>query len=395
MKPATKLFTIFVKNLQMKFRIIICLLFFHLVSSGQDDSKKQSKTLSLLFIGDVMGHETQINSAKNPDTGEYEYDPCFKYIKDEMSDADYTIANLEVTLGTLPYSGYPQFSSPSQLPIALRNAGVDCLLTANNHSADRRKKGIEKTIDILDSLNIPHTGTYKDTITRLRTHPMILEKNGIKVALMNYTYGTNGIPVSHPNYVNMLRREIIMVDLQKAKSLDPDKIIICFHWGNEYQSKPSEYQKSIYNFCISNGADIIIGSHPHVLQRIEHNIVKTTGNENLVAYSLGNFISNQRTRKRDGGAMIRITLEKNLNECKIIEAGYYLTWVYNPYENGQKKFYILPVSKYENNSEFFRSKIYFDKMNVFKNDSRQLFQHQNINVGEYIFDPSTKNWLFK
>lgn len=363
--------------------------------SIQETGLKPVSTLSLLFTGDVMGHDPQIASALDKKTGKYYYNLCFNFIKEELSDADFTIANLEVTLGTLPYSGYPQFSSPAALAVALKNAGVDILLTANNHSADKRKKGIEKTINILDSLNISHTGTYKDTVTRQRTHPFIIEKNGIKVALMNYTYSTNGIPVTHPNYVNMLRREFILTDLIKARNLNPDKIILYFHWGNEYQTEPSDYQKDLYEFCVSNGADIIIGSHPHVLQRIEHNIDKTTGKENLVAYSLGNFISNQRTRKRDGGAMIKISLEKTYNECKIKKAGYFLTWVYNPYENGLKKFYILPVSKYENKPEFFRSKVYFDKMNLFKTDSRQLLQQQNINVPEYIFDPMQNFWRLR
>jgi len=380
----------------MRLLLIISLLLIQLTVLGQKNNQFQSKNLSLLFIGDVMGHDTQIASAYNSITGEYDYDSCFKYIKDELSGADFTIANLEVTLGTLPYSGYPQFSSPTALPLALKNAGVDVLLTANNHAADRRTKGIERTITILDSLDIVHTGTYKDTLTRNKNHPLILDRNGIKLALMNYTYSTNGIPVSHPNYVNMLRKENLIKDLKYSKTLQADKIIMCFHWGNEYQSDPSEYQISIYNLCVQHGADIIIGMHPHVIQRIEHHYDKSTDSESFVAYSIGNYISNQRTRKRDGGIMVKINLEKNNKDCFIKESGYILSWVYNPYEDGKKRFYVLPVSKYEGKPEFFSSKAYYDKMNVFKKDSRQLLQHQNLNVGEYKFNFSTNTWdLFK
>ena len=135
--------------------------------------------LSMIFVGDVMQHQTQLDAARNPVTGVYEYDSCFKYVRSLISSYDVAVANLEVTLAGPPYSGYPQFSAPDVLALALKNAGFDYLSTANNHSCDRGRKGIERTIRVLDSLKIPHTGTFKDSIERARNYPLIINKNGI------------------------------------------------------------------------------------------------------------------------------------------------------------------------------------------------------------------------
>lgn len=145
-----------------KFLLIICLIPVALMLGAQEDSVNINR-LSLLFIGDIMGHDEQIASAFNPGTGNYEYDDVFSYVRDEISEADIAIGNLEVTLGGPPYKGYPAFSSPASLAAACSNAGIDVLVTANNHSVDRGKKGILSTIQRLDSLGIMHTGTFADS----------------------------------------------------------------------------------------------------------------------------------------------------------------------------------------------------------------------------------------
>ena len=143
-------------------------------------------------MGDVMGHDTQIRSAYRSATNTFDYTPVFKYLQPSLGASDFTIANLEVTLGVKPYKGYPQFSSPAALAAGLKNAGVDILVTANNHSCDRRKTGIIRTLDILDSLEIPHTGTFRTEEEKAKQQPLILEQNNMRLALLNYTYGTNG-----------------------------------------------------------------------------------------------------------------------------------------------------------------------------------------------------------
>jgi len=196
-----------------KILVIICLVPAALMLAAQEDSVRISR-LSLLFIGDIMGHDEQIASARNVGNGSYEYDDVFRHVRDEISEADIAVANLEVTLGGPPYKGYPAFSSPASLAAACRNAGMDVLVTANNHSVDRGRKGILSTIQRLDSLGIMHTGTFADTVARDTLSPFIIEKNGISVAILNYTYGTNGLKVPAPTIVNMLDTAVISSELE-------------------------------------------------------------------------------------------------------------------------------------------------------------------------------------
>lgn len=200
------------------------LLVFSTVFSSIVFAKSQeadSSSLTLLFVGDVMGHSPQISSALNPLTGEYEYDSVFTRMKGVFSMADFTIANLEVTLGGEPYTGYPQFSSPDALVDGLINAGVNVLVTANNHSADRGAKGIQRTVETLDRKGIIHTGTFSDSSDRLKNNPLILEKNGMRIALLNYTYGTNGLPVPAPCIVNKIDTLVIIRDIAMTRLMMP------------------------------------------------------------------------------------------------------------------------------------------------------------------------------
>jgi len=348
--------------------------------------------ISLLFIGDIMGHDEQIWSAENRETHIYNYDTVFSCIRDEISEADVAIANFEVTLAGHPYKGYPTFSSPASLAVACKNAGIDVFVTANNHAADRGIKGILGTIYRLDSIGIPHTGTFTNQTARDTLYPMIIKKNGFSLALLNYTYGTNGINVPPPVIVNMLDKNVITADIEKAKSKNPDAIILFLHWGTEYDTMPSKTQTDLADYFFSRGVDLIIGSHPHVLQKMEWAKSDTVMKDRIVVYSLGNFVSNQRSIRRDGGAMVRIELAKEADSLYVSDAGYYLTWVYTPIENYRKRFFILPCSKFENNPEFFGKPADYQKMKLFIGNSRNLLYNQNINIGELIF--SGNDWLY-
>jgi len=358
--------------------------------------KSQNRTVpgekvSLLFIGDIMGHDEQIWSAENRETHTFEYDNVFRYIKPVISEADIAIANFEVTLGGPPYMGYPQFSSPAALAAACKNAGIDYMVTANNHAADRSKTGITETINRLDSLGIPHTGTFLNSECRDSLYPLMIKKNGISIALLNYTYGTNGVKVPEPVIVNMLDKLIITDDIKKAKSKNPDITILFLHWGTEYDTVPSKSQTDLAEYFFSLGVNLIIGSHPHVLQKMVWSKNVSGGKEGIVVYSMGNFVSNQRKPKTDGGAIVRIEFIKNGNALKISDAGYYLTWVYTPIEKYRKKFFILPCSEFENNPDFFDKPDAFMQMKKFISNSRDLLNKQNINIKEYIFIGSS--WL--
>jgi len=364
----------------MKKLIIIALLSLYTYSSYAQDTT----SVSFVFVGDVMGHDTQITSAYNESTGEYDYSGCFKYVSNIFDDADFTVANLEVSLAGPPFKGYPQFSSPDALAIAMKDAGIDAMVTANNHCIDRRKQGLERTIDILDSLNIPHTGTFKDSLAKESQRALILEKKGIKVAILNYTYGTNGIEVSQPNVVNYIDEEVIKNDIEKTRELNPDKIIAFVHWGLEYETSPNTSQTNLNQFFKDNGVDVVIGSHPHVIQPIQYN------SDQFVVYSLGNFISNQRTAPRDGGVMVRIELSKTNNKTVVSDAGYFLTWVYTPTINDKKEFYVLPISPFESNA-LFMDETANNRLIEYGQEARDIYKG-NINISEYSFDKNIPGW---
>ncbi len=362
----------------------IFLIFFSawvLVSVEAQDTSK----VSFVFIGDVMGHGPQIRSAYDSSTGEYDYSSCFRYVSNVFNDADFTVANLEVTLAGAPYVGYPQFSSPDQLAVDMKEAGIDVMMNANNHCLDRHKQGLERTIHVLDSLKIPHSGTYINQEDRDKRPFVVLEKNGIKVVMLNYTYGTNGIVVSKPNIVNYIDDKVIVDDIKKAKKLHPDKIIAFVHWGIEYQTVQNGEQERINKLFADNGVDIVIGSHPHVIEPIYHT------QDHFVVYSLGNFVSNQRKAPTDGGVMVRIELSKSGEKTILSNAGYYLTWVYMPVLDNKKSYYVLPVSGYEDDKQFLTDDS-FSRLREYAKEARDIYK-LNTNISEYTFDANKPGWV--
>ena len=371
-------------------------LFISLLISTYFSAKSQSQPMSgdkisLLFIGDIMGHDEQIWSAENRETHKYSYDDVFRYIKPVISEADIAIANFEVTLAGAPYMGYPQFSSPAALASACKNAGIDYLVTANNHSADRGKSGIAGTIQRLDSIGIPHTGTFLNQAERDSLYPLMINKAGFSIALLNYTFSTNGIKVPEPVIVNILDKDLITSDVAKARKKNAEIIILFLHWGTEYDTVPAKSQTDLAEYFFSIGVDLVIGSHPHVLQKMVWSKNIAGGKDGIAVYSLGNFISNQRKPKTDGGSMVRIEFTRNGDSFRISEAGYYLTWVFTPIEKYRKKFFILPCSEFENKSEFFSNSSDYLLMKKFISDSRALLYKQNFNIKEYIFNGNS--WL--
>lgn len=342
------------------------------------DSLIKSDTLTLLFVGDLMQHQGQIDAARTA-TG-YDYSSCFDYVKEEIKSADLAIANLEVALGGKPYKGYPAFSTPDEYLTAIHNAGFNVLITANNHSLDRRKQGLERTIRLLDSLNIPHAGTYATSEERKKRYPLLLEKNGFRIALLNYTYGTNGILVTPPNIVNYIDTATIAKDIEASKALKPDVIIACMHWGIEYQSLPNKEQKSLVDWLLQKGVNHVIGSHPHVVQPIEVRPDSLTNDKHVVVYSLGNFISNMSARRTDGGLMVRMELVKDttvrLNHCE-----YSLVWTARPIQSGKKIHQLLPVDMPIDSIPINAR----NSLKIFTNEARSLFSKHNRGIKEYTF----------
>ncbi len=335
--------------------------------------------MSLLFIGDIMGHGPQIKSAWNDSLKRYDYNEVFKPVKDIISSVDFAIANLEVTLAGPPYEGYPQFSSPDELAEACKKNGIDVIVTANNHACDRGAKGIQRTNQVLDSLKILHTGTFSDKKERDSINLLVLEKKDIRVGLLNYTYGTNGIPFSPPTFVNLLDSSIIIKDIKFAKTKSLDKLIVFVHWGAEYQDQPNQYQKIFNDFFKRQGVDIVIGSHPHVVQPMHY--IKDKDEEFLTVYSLGNFVSNQRDFRKDGGAMFRCSIVKN-DKASIGEKEYILTWVNKFNKNNTWHYEVLPCSNKKYNRNYFSIKDNYTKMLAYSNHAKNLFSEHNVNIKE-------------
>jgi len=311
------------------------------------------RTLKLLFVGDIMGHEPQIKSAEVQKNNSYNYKPCFQYIAPIIKQADLAIGNLEVTLpGKPPYRGYPIFRSPNDLAKDLKWAGFDILMTANNHANDARDVGLIRTIETLKNLGFHQTGTFKNKKERALFYPLIINKNGIKLAILNYTYDTNGIRTRPPTIVNGIYLHAIQKDIEKAKKLKVDAIIVMMHWGDEYQLIENKRQRFLADWLVTRGVDLVIGAHPHVVQPIEEKMITPANGKPhkvLIAYSLGNFVSNQNKKNTDGGIILEVELTKNKQQQKtfISKSRFIPIWRYIQQSNQKPIYRVLPISAFE------------------------------------------------
>lgn len=336
--------------------------------------------VTLLFVGDLMQHDEQIKAARI--AGGYDYSDCFKHVKNEIQKADIAIGNLEVTMGGRPYKGYPSFSAPDEFLYAIQEAGFDVLLTANNHCLDRGKKGLQRTVHLLDSLQIPFAGTYLNDEERQRRYPLLVEKKGFRLVFLAYTYDTNGLRPVAPNKVNYIDKEQIKQDILTARQMQPDAIIACMHWGVEYRSLPETAEKEMADWLIKQGVDHVIGSHPHVLQPMEVRRDESTPEKHVVVYSLGNFISNMSKRKTDGGAMVKLELKKLWGITRLEHCEYSLVWTSRPTLSKKKNFELYPSSflmKSIQNEEYKR-------FSLFLQDARDLYDRYNKGIKEYFFE---------
>jgi hypothetical protein len=311
-------------------------------------------SLRLIFTGDIMGHSPQIEAAYDSSQKAHDYRDCFRYVKKVLSAPDIAVGNLEVTLpGKGPYSGYPMFKSPDALAVALKEAGLDLMVTANNHSNDGKLIGVTHTIDVLRELGFQQTGTFKDAADRNARYPLIwkFEKEGryVKLAVLNFTYGTNGIPDHAPSMVNLIDTAQIRKDVARAKSYSPDFVLAVVHWGAEYQLDESAEQRKTAQFLADLGVQLIVGMHPHVVQPVK--TLKAKNGETLVcAYSLGNFISNQKQANTDLGLMFEVELSKDLDNGKTRVSDYAWIPVWRWIGPKRPKYFVLPVSAVESDT---------------------------------------------
>ncbi|MDR1758326.1 MAG: CapA family protein [Bacteroidales bacterium] len=311
-----------------------------LLENSPTSSFPVSDTLVLLFAGDVMGHAPQYKAAYCPETKNYRYDICFENVKRYVATADFAVCNLEVPLAGEPYSGYPNFSSPDELLDALKSAGYNIILTANNHAADRGTPGIDRTIRTLMNRKMNYAGTYLNEKQRDTLYPLLLEKNNLKIAILNYTYGTNGRVVDKPYLVNMLDTLLISNDIKIAKARGANFIVACVHWGEEYFTHSNATQQKMARWLVARDVDLIIGGHPHVVQEVDF-----IQNKNAVPvpvfYSLGNYISNQRKINTDGGIMTRVKID--MNTRKILSTEYLPVYVHKGILREKYQYHLIPT----------------------------------------------------
>lgn len=279
-------------------------------------------TARLTVTGDIMVHSYQYNEAYNNQTKEYDFSHNFKDMKKYFDNADLVIGNLETVFAgeDREISDYPCFNTPDSFASALKEAGFQLLTTANNHSMDKGEEGLLRTLSILDEYGIDHVGTYSSQ--QSRDTILIKEVNGIRIAFLSFSYGTNGIPVKTPYTINLLTEELVKSDLQKAKAENPDLIVVLPHMGIEYETYPRDEFKKWTDLMFENGADLILASHPHVLQPMEYKkIIDETGKERIgfVIYSLGNFISSQTTPPRNASILLNIEIQKTDDQRAIIK----------------------------------------------------------------------------
>ena len=319
-----------------------------------------------------MCHNTQFKDAYS--NGVYDFSYVFSDIEKYLKSADITIGNLETTFAgnSKPYDGYPAFNTPEALAYDLAEAGFDIITTSNNHSLDTGYNGLESTLNFLDDAGLSHIGTSRSIEEQIT--PLIKDVNGVKIAFLSYTYGTNGIPIpSGKEYcINLIDKDLILSHLNIAKAESPDIICVSMHWGEEYMLTPNDTQKELTDFLFENGVDIIFGNHPHVLQPLEHrNITLPDGTtkEGLVIYSLGNLISGQVKENTRTSSIITLKLTKKAAINKITFDEIIYTPIYTYTSPKYKNYKILDIQQTLYN---FESK----KNSNISNETYQLLQNE-------------------
>ena len=319
----------------------------------KDNKEKMPEDIVINFVatGDIMCHTTNFNAAYVRASKTYDFSPVFVNVAKYISKADIAIGNLETTFAgeDRGYTGYPTFNSPESLGYALKNIGIDVLSTANNHSLDKGYTGIVSTLDTLDEIGIDHVGTARSE--EEQNTILVKNVNGIRIAFLSYTYGTNGIPVpGGKDYsVNLIEDEdLILRQLTQAKQQDVDIICACMHWGVEYSQTQSETQEELADYLFKHGVDIIIGNHAHVVEPMEKkNVILSDGTQKevFVVYALGNFISGQTIEHTKSTAILDMQIRKDGENGRISidSVNYIPVYCYDRGETSSKRYELIDI----------------------------------------------------
>ena len=326
-------------------------------ANNNSETEPSDISFTLSAIGDIMCHNTQYNDAYNDDTDTYDFSYVFENISLYTKTADICIGNLETTFAgsDVGYSSYPTFNTPDELAYELKDIGVDVLSTAGNHALDKGFDGLSRTIDVLNDADISHLGTYKSKEEQDKT--LIKYVKGLKIAFVNYTYGTNGIPVPSDKQfcVNLIDENLMKEQIDRAKEEDPDIIIACMHWGTEYKTTQNSTQEDLADFLFKNGVDIILGTHPHVLEPMEKRTVTLddgTTKDGFVIYSLGNFIADQNAEYTRDSIILNLNITKHTDgNVTIDNYDYVPIYMYKDTSKKKQKMKLLDINKTIHNYE--------------------------------------------
>ena len=313
-----------------------------------------------------MLHSAQIENTSRPD-GTFDFSGYFPELKEDLRKADIAVGNMEFTLAGPPYSGYPAFCAPDAYAMYMaEECGIDIFLTANNHILDKGEAGLVRTLakyrEMERNAGIRMTGSAENADSAARNTPLIVDTCGFRIAFVNCTYGTNlGIGKDYPGTVMMSDRQTISEALHKAQEADADLIVALPHWGIEYDTTHSAEQEEYAGWLAEEGADIIIGAHPHVVQ--DADTIRTAGNKPVpVIYSLGNAISNMSARDTQTGLLAKVCAVKHLNgKVEIFPIEFTYLWCSLP---GRLKdtHCTIPVKKYLSRPGMWRMQYEYDKM---------------------------------
>ena len=288
------------------------------------------RTARIRAVGDLMMHKKQLEIARQQD-GSYDFHPQYALIADALGNADYTIANLETTVGkynNMAYSGFPLFNAPETYLDAVKDAGVDFLTLANNHMLDRYFDGMTHTVELVDQWGFDHGGAYRTP--EEQAEPVVVDVNGSKIGMLGYTQMTNGMErfcKTNPREygIDYLKSDTFAEDVQKLRDAGAEVVIAMPHWGQEYRRKPEANTVSLAKKLVAAGVDVVLGSHPHMVQPVEYVTVETEDGgtrTGLVAYSLGNFVSNMVVQYTDSGIILDFTIrEKQEGGFEIVDVG--------------------------------------------------------------------------
>jgi poly-gamma-glutamate capsule biosynthesis protein CapA/YwtB (metallophosphatase superfamily) len=335
--------------------------------------------IKIAAVGDILMLESQIASAKIQGEDKYSFHSMFENVESYIKDADLAIGNLETTLSGReqryqqrnPKTGYPSFNCPDELTAALKKAGFQVMITANNHCLDRGVKGLKRTLDILDQHGLEHTGTFNSLLASKKL--LIQDVKGIKIGILAYTRGVNfnPVPKSEPWLVNRLREKKMFGDIRRLKEENVDLVIVSLHFGKEFRHTTVQHQRESVEKLFKNGADVILGHHPHVLQPMVMKQVKDRYGElknRFAIYSLGNFISDKLLHNPQtlSGVILYLTAQKDdEGKVSIVGVDYIPTWVQRKEANGRVKFKVLPIPEFLNKSN--SGSLTGEEINMMKN----------------------------